>query len=68
VAGVVLVLLFEGCTSLAYWFGKEEVVVLRLHSQVLEYRIGPEALHEILQTISTGISLMQLLLHTQLSI
>lgn len=27
-------------------------MILRLHSEVLEYRIGPEALHEILLAVS----------------
>ena len=37
----------------AYRFGEEEMVVLWLHPQVLEYRVRPEALHEILADIST---------------
>jgi hypothetical protein len=32
----------------SYGLGEKEVVVFWLDSQVLEYRVGPEALHEIL--------------------
>jgi hypothetical protein len=38
--------------STAYGLGEEEVVVFRLHSQVLEYRVGPEAFHKVLRAIS----------------
>lgn len=37
---------------LPYGLGEEEVVVFRFHSEVLEYRIGPESLHEILLRMS----------------
>lgn len=47
--------------KIAYGLGEEEVVVLRLHSQVLEYRVGPEAFHKVLHTISTPSPLLKCL-------
>ena len=62
----------QGClrrpASTSYGLSQEEVVVLGLDTQVLEYRVGPEALHEIL----SGISIIHLVAaasaRTQLSI
>lgn len=36
----------------AYRLGEQEVVILWLHPQVLEYRVGPEAFHKILAIIN----------------
>lgn len=66
--GCVSGLKLELYSGIAYGFGEEEVVVLRLDSQVLEYRIGPEALHEILADISTTFCSHADWLRTQLSI
>ena len=54
--------------SASYGLRQEEVVVLGLNSEVLEYRVGPEALHEILPRISIPRSSMDLSIRTQLSI
>jgi hypothetical protein len=59
--------MFKG-GSLAYRFSQEEVVVLGLDSEVLEYRVGPEALHEILSPVNTLRTTMHRSNRTQLSI
>jgi hypothetical protein len=34
---------------ITYRLGKQEVVIFRLHPEVLEYRVRPEAFHQILE-------------------
>ena len=54
--------------SLAYRFSQEEVVVLGLDSEVLEYRVRPEALHEILSPVNMLRATTRISNRTQLSI
>jgi hypothetical protein len=43
-------------------------VVLRLNPEVLEYRVGPEALHQILPLVNTLRNPTRIATRTQLSI
>ena len=52
----------------SYGLGEEEVVVLWLDSEVLEYRVGPKAFHEVLPRISIPRLPVSGSIHTQLSI
>ena len=46
---------------LPYGLGKKEVVVFWFHAQVLEYGVGPKALHEILSLVNKFIQSLCLL-------